>query len=170
MNWEDGFGCWFTAGDLTHYAAKRRFGNTTLVQENSHAAWGWGWLENLFRDASYGMRAMLRSAGITIIALFSLARINEIGIRMALGSARSNVLWMMLRESLTLVIRGIMIGVPVALAGDRMIANKLFGLKSTDPVTLASATTVLLLVATIAGYVPARRASLVDPMLALRYE
>jgi len=116
------------------------------------------------------MRAMLRSAGITIIALFSLARINEIGIRMALGSARSNVLWMMLRESLTLVIRGIMIGVPVALAGDRMIANKLFGLKSTDPVTLASATTVLLLVATIAGYVPARRASLVDPMLALRYE
>jgi len=97
-------------------------------------------------------------------------RTNEIGIRMALGARRSNMLWMVLREILILVSIGIVIGVPVALAGDRLVSNMLFGLKPTDPVTLVSATIVLLIVAAIAGYLPARRASLVDPMVALRYE
>ncbi len=97
-------------------------------------------------------------------------RTSEIGIRMALGAGRSNVLWLVLREVLILVTSGITIGVPVALAGDRLVSNMLFGLKPTDPVTLVSATVVLLMVAALAGYLPARKASRVDPMVALRYE
>ena len=97
-------------------------------------------------------------------------RTNEIGIRMALGAGRSNMLWMVLREILMLVSIGVVIGVPVTLACDRLVSNMLFGLRPTDPVTLASATVIFLIVATIASYLPARRASLVDPMVALRYE
>ena len=97
-------------------------------------------------------------------------RTNEIGIRMALGAGRSNMLWMVLREILILVSIGVVIGVPATLAGDRLVSNMLFGLKPTDPVTLVGATVILLIVAAIAGYLPARRASLVDPMVALRYE
>jgi ABC-type antimicrobial peptide transport system permease subunit len=77
---------------------------------------------------------------------------------------------MVLREILTLVSIGIVIGVPVTLAGNRLVSNMLFGLRPTDPTTLVSATVMLLIVAAIAGYLPARRASLVDPMVALRYE
>ena len=55
------------------YAALRRFGNTTLLMEKSHVAWGWDWLENLVQDAAYGSRAMLRSPALTIVALLSLA-------------------------------------------------------------------------------------------------
>ena len=97
-------------------------------------------------------------------------RTNEIGIRMALGAGRSNMLWMVLREILILVSIGVVIGVPATLAGDRLVSHMLFGLKPTDPLTLVSATVILLIVAAIAGYLPARRASLVDPMVALRYE
>ena len=79
-------------------------------------------------------------------------RTNEIGIRMALGAARSNMIWMVLREILILVSIGVVIGVPVALAGDRLVSNMLFGLRPTDPVTLVSATVILLIVAAIAGY------------------
>jgi ABC-type antimicrobial peptide transport system permease subunit len=75
-----------------------------------------------------------------------------------------------LREILILVSIGVVIGVPVTLAGDSLVSNMLFGLRPTDPVTLVSASVVFLIVAAIAGYLPARRASLVDPMVALRYE
>jgi ABC-type antimicrobial peptide transport system permease subunit len=97
-------------------------------------------------------------------------RTNEIGIRMALGAGRPNMLWMILREILVLVSFGIVIGIPVTLAGDRMVSNMLFGLNPTDPATLVGATAILLTVAAVAGFLPARRASLVDPMVALRYE
>jgi predicted permease len=97
-------------------------------------------------------------------------RTNEIGIRIALGAGRSNMLWMVLREILILVSIGVVIGLPVTFAGDRLVSNMLFGLRPTDPVTLVGATVMLLIVAAIAGYLPARRASLVDPMVALRYE
>jgi ABC-type antimicrobial peptide transport system permease subunit len=80
------------------------------------------------------------------------------------------MLWMVLRETLILVSVGVVIGVPVTLAGDRLVSNMLFGLRPTDLVTLVGATAILLMVAAIAGYLPARRASLVDPMVALRYE
>jgi predicted permease len=97
-------------------------------------------------------------------------RTNEIGIRMALGAPRYNMLWRVLREILTLVSIGVIIGVPVTLAVNRLVSNMLFGLNPNDPITLVGATVLLLIIAAIAGYLPARRASLVDPMVALRYE
>ena len=123
-------------------------------------------------SATFGLLAVFLSC-IGIYGVMSYVvtrRTNEIGIRMALGARRSNMLWMVVREILMLISIGVVIGVPVALAGDRLVSNMLFGLRSTDPVTLVSATVILLIVAAIAGYLPARRASLVDPMVALRYE
>jgi predicted permease len=123
-------------------------------------------------SAFFGLLAVFLSC-IGIYGVMSYVvtrRTNEIGIRMALGAGRSNLLWMVLREILLLVSIGVVIGVPVTLAGDRLVANMLVGLRPTDPVTLLGATAVLLAVAAIAGYLPARRASLVNPMVALRYE
>jgi ABC-type antimicrobial peptide transport system permease subunit len=75
-----------------------------------------------------------------------------------------------MRESLWLVAVGTAIGVPVALASQRLVASMLFGLRSNDPVTLVGGVVALLLVATVAGYLPARRASQIDPMISFRYE
>jgi predicted permease len=97
-------------------------------------------------------------------------RTNEIGVRMALGARRTGVLWMVLREILMMAWSGIAIGITVALATDRLFSNMLFGIKPADPLTFVSAIILLLAVATMAGFLPARRASRVDPMVALRYE
>jgi ABC-type antimicrobial peptide transport system permease subunit len=75
-----------------------------------------------------------------------------------------------MREILLLVAAGIAVGIPVTLAGSRMVANMLYGFGGTDPISLAGAVLLLLLVAIVAGYFPARRASKIDPMVALRYE
>ena len=97
-------------------------------------------------------------------------RTNEIGIRMALGARGGNIAWMILRETLFLVVAGLLIGVPAALMGARLIASQLFDMSPTDPLTLTSAAIVLTLVALLAGYLPARRAARVNPLNALRYE
>jgi len=97
-------------------------------------------------------------------------RTNEIGIRMALGAERPGILWMVLRETLVLVLAGIVIGIPVALAAAGLISAQLYGLSGADPLTLVGAVTLLTFVAAVSGYLPARRASQVDPMVALRYE
>ncbi len=97
-------------------------------------------------------------------------RTNEIGIRMALGAAQSNVRWLVLREIAVMVLMGIAIGVPATLAGGRLVTHMLFGLQDRDPLSISVAVGLLLLVGFIAGYFPARRASRVDPMVALRYE
>ena len=97
-------------------------------------------------------------------------RTNEIGIRMAIGAERSSIVRMVLREALLLALLGIAIGIPAALGASRLIAIMLYGLKPTDPFTLAAATLLMIGVAALAGYLPARRAANVDPMVALRYE
>ena len=114
---------------------------------------------------------LLASIGLYGVMSYTVARrTGEIGIRMALGAQRRDVLWHVLRETLLLVAIGLCIGLPAALASTRLIRNQLFGLKPTDPFASSAATLVLVVVAVFAGYLPARRASRVDPMVALRYE
>lgn len=97
-------------------------------------------------------------------------RTNEIGIRIALGAERRDIVWMVLRDTLVLVGVGLAVGIPAALTSARLVRNQLFGLSATDPLTIAGAAIILTIVAVVAGYLPARRASRVDPLIALRYE
>jgi ABC-type antimicrobial peptide transport system permease subunit len=97
-------------------------------------------------------------------------RTREIGIRVALGAQREDVQWIVLRETLALALLGIAIGVPSALAATRLIASMLFGLSPGDLPTILGVSLLLLLVAMFAGYLPAHRASSIDPMDALRTE
>lgn len=105
-----------------------------------------------------------------IMAHSVVRRTNEIGIRMALGAERRNIIWMVLKESLVLVAIGLTFGVPAAWAAAHLISSQLFGLNPSDPVTLVMAAALMTVVAALAGYLPARRASRVDPLIALRYE
>ena len=117
------------------------------------------------------MAVVLSCIGIYgVMSYVVMRRTNDIGIRMALGADRFHVRWQVMREVLVLVAAGIAIGVPVALMGDRLISSMLFGLRATDAVSLFAALGLLSAVAAIAGYLPARRASLIDPMVALRHE
>jgi ABC-type antimicrobial peptide transport system permease subunit len=87
---------------------------------------------------------------------------------MALGAGRRDVSWMVLRQSLMLVVAGLALGVPAALMSMRMLESLLFGLEQRDPWVLSTAVAVLLVVSALAAYIPARRASRVDPVIALR--
>jgi predicted permease len=97
-------------------------------------------------------------------------RTREIGIRLALGADRSDVLWLILKECLALLAVAFLIGIPVALASSRLIANQLFDVRPADPLTFIIVSVLLTIVTLAASYVPARRAMRVDPMVALRYE
>ncbi|HEY2169480.1 MAG TPA: ABC transporter permease [Candidatus Angelobacter sp.] len=127
-------------------------------------------------SSSFGVFALLLACiGIYGVMAHSVtSRTNEIGIRMALGAEPFDVLWMVLREALFLVGLGIAVGIPAALAGTRLasslVSGLLFGMKASDPVTMALAALMMAVVALLAGYLPARRATKVDPLVALRYE
>jgi putative ABC transport system permease protein len=130
--------------------------------------------ERLFAilSAFFGVLALLL-AGIGLYGLMAYnvtRRTQEIGVRVALGAARENVLSMILRETLRLTSIGIALGLAFALAASRLVANMLYGVSAWDPVTLAAVSVVLTAVAAVAGWIPARRATRVDPMVALRYE
>ena len=115
--------------------------------------------------------AMLVSIGLYGMMAYTAARrTKEIGVRLALGSSRAGVLWMVLKESLLLVLAGIAIGLPVTLTATRLISARLFGVSAIDPATITAASLLMISVAALAGLVPAHKASRVDPMVALRYD
>jgi predicted permease len=105
-----------------------------------------------------------------VMAYMVARRTREIGIRVALGAAQRGILWLVMREVLLLIGIGLAIGLPAALGLTRFARAQLFGLTPADPLTLTLATLALASVAALAGYLPARRASLVEPVRALRYE
>jgi predicted permease len=105
-----------------------------------------------------------------VMAYRAARRAREIGIRIAVGASQGRVVWMMVRETLLLVIIGAALGTAVSLAANRYIADQLFGITPHDPVAIGVALTVLTCVTLIAGYLPARHASRIDPVKALRAE
>jgi predicted permease len=114
---------------------------------------------------------LLASIGLYGLMSYTVTlRTHEIGIRVAVGAQCKHVLWLVLRETLALALLGMVIGIPSALAATRLIASMLFGLSPSDLPTIAAVSLLLLLVALFAGYLPARRASAIDPMVALRTE
>ena len=97
-------------------------------------------------------------------------RTSEIGVRLALGAQRESILWMVLKESLLLLLTGIAVGIPATFAATRLVRSQLFGLTPFDVSTIVIAVVTIGTVILMASYIPARRAAKVDPMVALRYE
>jgi predicted permease len=130
--------------------------------------------EKLFAQAYTlfgGLALLVASIGLFGVMSYSVARrTNEIGIRMTLGARAQDVMGLVMRESMILVAAGVAIGLGGAIAASRLVASLLYGLTPTDPMAMAGAMTVMILVSALAGYLPARRASRVDPMVALRCE
>ena len=120
----------------------------------------------------FGLLALaLASVGLYGITAYSVARrTNEIGVRMALGANRGNVVSLVMSQALLLVAVGLAIGIPVALLGGLLMRTQLYGVKIYDPGTLAAAVVVLSFFAALAGFIPARRAASIEPMHALRVE
>ena len=118
-----------------------------------------------------GLALLLASIGLYGLMSYAVTRRRrELGIRVALGAQRQNILWIVLRETLALALLGLAIGIPSAIAACRLISTMLFGLTPSDVPTIASVSLLLLTVALLAGYLPARRASGIDPIVALRIE
>jgi len=134
----------------------------TLTQERLLAALG----------TSFGALALsLAAVGLYGLLAYTVARsTSEIGIRMALGAERTEVLRGVFKDALRLLGCGVVFGIPAAYAGARLIASMLFRLTATDPLTIFGATLLLAASALLAAFLPARRASHVDPIVALRYE
>ena len=117
---------------------------------------------------------LLASGGIYGVLSYSVSqRIQEIGIRMALGAGRRDVLRMIIGQGLRLAVAGLLIGVAVALLLARLLSSfsrLLYGVRTSDPLTFMTTSLVLVVVSVLACFLPARRASRIDPMIALKYE
>jgi predicted permease len=143
---------------------------TTLVEQIDRSLYQEKLVSSL--SSFFGALALaLACIGLYGIMSYAVARrTNEIGVRMALGAEGSRILQTVLSEALLMAAIGVVIGLPAAWCATRSISSMLYGLKSTDPLTIIAATFLMAALAALAGYLPARRASRVDPMVALRYE
>ena len=121
---------------------------------------------------SFGfIAALLAAIGLYGVMAYAVTRrTNEIGIRMALGAGRGDVQWMVLRESLWMVVAGLAAGIPAALALTRLVREALYGIQPNDPLSFVAAGVLMVAVAALTAWIPARRAARVDPMRALRCE
>jgi len=122
--------------------------------------------------SSFGaVAALLAATGLYGVMAYAVTRrTNEIGIRLALGAGRWDVQWMVLRESLWMVAAGMAVGIPAALGLTKYVQATLYGIKPNDPVSFVAATVLMIVVAGMAAWIPARRAARVDPMRSLRCE
>ena len=118
-----------------------------------------------------GLATVLSAMGLYGVMAYVVARrTREIGIRMALGANRTSVEWLVMREVLILAAIGVVIGLTSTWGVTRLVESQLYEIKSSDPITMAVATAGIAFVAMLAGYVPARRATGIDPTKALRFE
>lgn len=123
-------------------------------------------------SSAFGVLATLLAAiGLYGVMAYLVAqRTREIGVRMALGAASRDVIWLVMRDVLALAGFGIAVALPASWALTRLVKSQLYGIEPNDALTIVAATLGISFVAILAGYVPARRATRVDPMLALRWE
>lgn len=140
---------------------------TQQVQESLAGECLFAWLVSLF-----GLLALLlASVGLYgLVAYSTVRRTSEIGIRMALGAHRSEVFALVIIEGLRLTTLGVVIGLPLSLAAGRAVSSMLYGVSGADPLTILAASLLMFAAASLAGFLPARRAMKVDPIVALRYE
>jgi ABC-type antimicrobial peptide transport system permease subunit len=113
----------------------------------------------------------LACIGLHGLTAYAVARrTSEIGLRIALGAQRADVLWLILRQAVVVTAIGLAAGIPITIAGGKAVASLLYGVKPIDPVSLAAAAVVMSVVAGLAAYLPARRAARLEPLAALRVD
>jgi predicted permease len=187
------YACYQSYSKQTHFVARTQSDPMTLAKDIQRAIWQvspdtgvfnimpvtklsantiwqsrlWGLLFGIFSTIAL----VLAAAGIYgVMAYFVTQRTREIGIRMALGAQWRDVLKLVLRSGMSLVLIGLIIGLAGALALTRLMRTLLFEVSPTDPITFVAVALCIILAALLACYIPARRATKVDPLVALRYE